>query len=109
MGCFSFMCKECGSAILSDSFNGDYVRLFLLKDEKVIDEMEGQYDFYGRVFGEDMESIHWKLPWNEVCDLMFKKDKGNGIAAIHSECFEKIPITRSEDDPNQGWGEDWND
>ena len=43
MGCFSFMCKECDTSIRSDSFSGELVKLFLLKDGKVIQEMEGEY------------------------------------------------------------------
>ena len=122
MGCFSFMCKECGKAILSDSFSGQEVKLFLLKDGKVIQEMEGQYDSYGRVFDNEMNTVYWNDPnpdtplkgdkeedteiWHRVCDLMFKPDKSNGIAAIHSKCYrECVPVTRSEDDPNQGWGD----
>lgn len=117
MGCFSFMCKECGKPILSNSFRGQRVKLFLLKKGKVAEEMEGEYDSYGRVFidasqREDvehslMDSKEWEIDWSDVCDLMFDHDKSNGIAAIHSKCFTgEIPVTRSEDDPNQGWGED---
>jgi len=113
MGCFSFMCKECGKPINSDSFIGDNVRLTLLDKGKAIEEMQGQYDSYGRVFGEDGESIEWKKPWNEVCDLMFDSNRGCGIAAVHVLCINERhlnnpnykPIERSEDDPNQGWGE----
>lgn len=107
MGCFSFMCKECGRPILSNSFSGQRVKLFLLKHGKVIQKMEGEYDSYGRVFDKHKEtSILWKKDWNTVCDLMFDDDHSNGIAAIHSKCFTgKIPKTRSDDDPNQGWGE----
>jgi len=37
---------------------------------------------------------------------MFNDNEGDGIAAIHSRCFKGIiPKTQSEDDPNQGWGE----
>jgi len=111
MGCFSFLCKESGKAVLSNSFTGDKVRLYLLKDGKVIDAMCGDYDSYGRVFkdvpydGTLRESIKWDLPWEEVCDLMFLPDTSNGIAAIlESEWSGKIPTTRSENDPNQGWG-----
>ncbi len=150
MGCFSWMCKECGKAVLSTSFEGQRVKLFLLKDGKVIQEMEGDYDSYGRVFKDGTqdpsvkhslrESVHWKEPfpdkrfrdthpdpfverslqasidaldavdddreaWSKVCDLMFSKNPANGIAAIHSKCFTgEVPTTKSDDDPNQGWG-----
>ena len=105
MGCFSFKCKESGKPIASSSFDGDGCRLFLLKDGKVIEEMAGQYDSYGRVFDKNNDSFEWKTPWDEVCDLMFDPNPNNGIAAV-LECHftGEIPTTRSQDDPNQGWG-----
>jgi len=108
MGCFSFICQKCKQPILSNSFVGQPVKLSLLKDGIIIEEMEGEYDSYGRVFKPgNKESINWSIPWNDVCDLMFHKEKNNGIAAIHSKCDEgEIPTKRSKDDPNQGWGED---
>jgi len=108
MGCFSFMCEECGKPVLSNSFRGQSVKLYLLKDSKVIESMEGEYNSYGAVFTEDHnDSIDWATPWDNVCDLMFDSDKSNGIAAVHSKCFcGVIPTFRSDDDPNQGWGED---
>lgn len=46
------------------------------------------------------------MPWTDVCDLLFNDDESNGIAAIHTRCYSgNTPITRSEDDPNQGDGE----
>ena len=107
MGCFSFICKESGLPVASDSFSGDAVRLYLLKNGKVIEEMRGHYDSYGRVFKDKQceDYFEWKMDWNEACDLMFAKDKSNGIAAVLEKYFtDKIPTTRSEDDPNQGWG-----
>ena len=108
MGCFSFMCKECGEAILSNSFRGQQVELFLLKNGVVIEHMGGEYDSYGRVFKPDFsDSIYWDMDWDDVVDLMFHQNESNGIAAIHTKCFrDSMPTTRSEDDPNQGWGED---
>jgi len=107
MGCFSFMCQKCGKAILSNSFTGQPVKLFLLKDGVVIEQMEGEYDSYGRVFDKNKESIKWNMSWDDVCNLMFRKERSNGLAAIHSKCYkEEIPSKRSDDDPNQGWGED---
>ena len=50
MGCFSFICKESGLPVASSSFDGDDCRLYLLKNGKVIEEMHGHYDSYGRVF-----------------------------------------------------------
>jgi hypothetical protein len=50
MGCFSYMCKECDKPVLSTSFAGQDVWLFLLKDGKVVQQMDGEYDSYGRCF-----------------------------------------------------------
>jgi hypothetical protein len=106
MGCFSFVCKESGLPVASDSFSGDAVRMYLLKDGEVIEEMRGHYDSYGRVFTADKEdSFQWSLEWGDVCDLMFTKNEGDGIAVILEKYFTgNIPTTRSESDPNQGWG-----
>jgi hypothetical protein len=72
MGCFSFICKESGLPVASSSFSGDACRLYLLKDGKVIEEMKGHYDSYGRVFKKNNdESFEWKMDWGEVCELMF--------------------------------------
>ena len=106
MGCFSFICKESGLPVASSSFDGDAVRMYLLKDGKVLEEMRGHYDSYGRVFTADKEdSFEWKMKWGEVVDLMFHKDESNGVAVILEKYFNNtIPTTRSEGDPNQGWG-----
>ena len=108
MGCFSFLCKVCGEPINSDSFKGENVRLSLLNKGKVVEEMQGQYDSYGRVFDENGESIEWDKPWDEVCDLMFDGGRSSGIHAAHAICLEFIPnykpVERSDDDPDQGWG-----
>ena len=75
--------------------------------------MYGNYDSYGRVFTKDgmdkmpPESFEWKLDWNECCNLMFDKDKSNGIALIHDAYWKEgdpYPVERSDGDPNQGWG-----
>jgi hypothetical protein len=108
MGCFSFLCKESGLPVASDSFSGDAVRMYLLRNGKLIEEMRGHYDSYGRVFKDSTyeESFEWKTDWNEVCDLMFTKNKGDGIAVVLEKYFTgNIPTTRSEGDRNQGWGE----
>jgi len=107
MGCFSFICKESGLPVASSSFDGDACRLYLLKNGKVIEEMRGHYNSYGRVFTDSTfeNSFEWKMDWYDVCDLMFDNDDSNGIAVILEKYFEgNIPTTRSEDDPNQGWG-----
>lgn len=106
MGCFSFVCKESGLPVASDSFSGDAVRMYLLKGGKVLEEMRGHYDSYGRVFTADKEdSFEWKMEWGDVVDLMFDKDESNGVAVILEKYFVgNIPTTRSEGDPDQGWG-----
>ena len=105
MGCFSFLCKETNESILSSSFSGDAVHLFLLKDGKVIEKMYGNYDSYGGVFDGGGDSFEWTTEWCEVCNLMFDEEHNNGIAAILDVAFTgQIPTTRSEADPNQGWG-----
>ena len=115
MGCFSFICKESGKPVASSSFDGDACRLYLLKDGKVIEEMRGHYDSYGRVFGSfkdpkdtsmtDTTSFEWDTPWGDVCDLIFDSNEGNGIAVVLEKYFNgTIPTTKSKDDPNQGWG-----
>ena len=108
MGCFSFLCKESGLPVASDSFSGDAVRMYLLRNGKLIEEMRGHYDSYGRVFNDSTyeESFEWKTDWDEVCDLMFTKNKSDGIAVVLEKYFTgTIPTTRSEGDRNQGWGE----
>jgi hypothetical protein len=108
MGCFSFICKESGLPVASSSFDGDACRMYLLRNGNVIEEMRGHYDSYGRVFTKDKEdSFQWSLEWGEVCDLMFTDNEGDGIAVILEKYFSgNIPTTRSESDPNQGWGEE---
>jgi hypothetical protein len=106
MGCFSFICKESGLPVASSSFDGDACRMYLLRDGNVIEEMRGHYDSYGRVFTADKEdSFQWSLEWGDVCDLMFTKNEGDGIAVILEKYFTgNIPTTQSESDPDQGWG-----
>jgi hypothetical protein len=113
MGCFSYICKKSGEPILSTSFSGDAVYLFLLKDGKVIEEMYGNYDSYGRVFGTeesknehlDNESFGWEHEWGSCIDLHFNDKNDDGFAAILAEFYDGVhPTTISEDDPNQGWG-----
>jgi hypothetical protein len=106
MGCFSFMCKESGLPVASSSFDGDAVRLYLLKDGEVIEEMVGHYDSYGRVFNGKDDSFEWEMGWSDVCDLMFNTNEGDGIAVVLERHFNgRIPTTQSDSDPDQGWGE----
>lgn len=117
MGCFSFICQKSGRPVNSTSFKGDRVHLFLLKNGKVIEHMYGNYDSYGRVFSNkkepedtsltDATSFDWKMEWGDVVDLMFDPDCSNGIAAILGPYWKEgdpYPTSRSEDDPDQGWG-----
>jgi hypothetical protein len=107
MGCFSFICKESGLPVASSSFDGDAVRLYLLKNGEVIEEMRGHYDSYGRVFKDKTceDSFEWKMEWGDVCDLMFNSNDGDGIAVVLEKYFTgDIPKTKSMDDPDQGWG-----
>lgn len=116
MGCFSFKCKKCGTGINSSSFEGEHVHMFLMEDGKVIEQMSGEYNSYGRVFIDNTQdstvshklrkSQEWSKKWSEVCNLMFNDNPNSGIAAIHTTCMPKgyIPKTTSDQDPNQGWG-----
>jgi hypothetical protein len=101
MGSFSFKCKESNKAI-SD---GDACRIYLLKDGKVLEEMRGHYDTFGRVEDGSFGSLEWNMPWRDICDLMFDDNDGNGLALVLEKYFKnKIPTTISEDDSSQGWG-----
>ncbi len=115
MGCFSFICKISKKPVLSTSLGGDAVNLFLLKNGKVVEHMMGNYDSYGRVFQMKktlpsdliLISHEWNMDWDNVVDLMFKDDPHNGICAILAPFWtegDPYPTTRSEADPNQGWG-----
>lgn len=104
MGCFSFICQGCKTGVNSETFSGERVHLWLLKDGKPIEHMEGQYDSYGRVIDDDGNDIEWSMPWHDVCELMHNVKKDDGIAAIHSACFDgNVPTVQSEGDPEQGW------
>jgi hypothetical protein len=108
MGCFSYICKECGKPILSNSFSGQECRLYRLEEGVVQQEMRGEYDSYGRTFTPDMKDSHqWRGSWAEHVDAHFDGGEGTGFAAVHEKCFTgTVPTTKSDDDPNQGWGED---
>jgi hypothetical protein len=127
MGCFSFKCLECGRGVLSSSFSGEPVHLFLLKKGKVLQQMTGEYNSYGAVFIDKTQregvkhdlrnSVEWndpspddsgRDPWHKICDLMHdKEDFTGGIAAVHVACYKgELPTIRSPRDPNQGWGDE---
>lgn len=106
MGCFSYICQECGESIQSSSFTGDHCKLFLLKDGKVLEEMTGLYNSYGAVFKDKSdESLTWLMDWGEICDLDFNGNDADGIAAFHTKCWTgDDPTHKSDWDPDQGWG-----
>jgi len=90
MGCFSFLCKICGEPINCDGFVGEHVNLFLLEKGKVVEQLTGQYDSYGRVFDDAGNSVDWKsYPWSNygedekaektICDVMSDKRIDTGI------------------------------
>ena len=71
--------------------------------------MKGRYNSYGAVFTKSLKkSKEWKkMDWSDIVDLHFDGDEANGIAAWHTKCYDgSVPTTQSEDDPNQGWGDD---
>ena len=86
MGCFSFICNECKKPVNSDSFQGEMVKLFLLQDGKVIQEMEGEYDSYGRVFIDGTQD---------------KTVKHALRKSVQWDCPELHAIVKAEKDPNQ--------
>ena len=131
MGCFSYLCKECGKGIRSAGVDGDECIIFLLSDGQAIEKMEGRYNSYGGVFeykGKHEYFLHAKISsnpntserrdlngsfewkhskWEHLIDMHFNKNPSDGFAAYHKECFDGVlPTTQSGDDPNQGWGED---
>lgn len=86
MGCFSFLCKECNKPVNSDSFEGEMVKLFLLKDGKVIQQMEGEYDSYGRVFIDGTQDTTVKHPLRK---------------SLQWDCPELHEMVRNEKNPHQ--------
>ena len=106
MGCFSFICSECGEPINADEISGEHCILSLLQDNKVIEDMKGSYSGYGTVLSPNGEGEEWKMCWDDVCDLMFKTGSSDGINARHSDCAsDSKPTDCSDNDPEQGWGE----
>lgn len=91
---------------MSDSFGGDRVHLYLLKNGKVLESMHGNYDSYGRVFDSRGEGMEWKMPWGEVCELMFNNSAEDGIALVLDRVHDSNnpPTTQSQQCGSQGWG-----
>lgn len=104
MGCFSFMCLKSGMPVVDSA----PVRLFLLKDGRVLEHMHGNYDHYGTVYDGKGSSLRWKMPWSDVCQqLLFTPCPITGMAAILDEHWDgEVPVRCSEDDPDQGCGGD---
>ena len=124
MGQFSFKCKNCDKDVLHGGYDdGHLVHLYLLDDGKVIEEMEGTYDGYGRVHGGE-----WEMPWSDsdltdeqrvdsrrsaiapiktICGLWLNDGRPqDGLAAVHVKCMDgTIPTTQSDGADNQGWDE----
>lgn len=54
MGCFGYICKECGTAIRGDVHNGgENCVLIHVRHGKEIGRVEGHYDEYGRVVEQE--------------------------------------------------------
>lgn len=115
MGCFSFMCKECGTSIRSDSVSGEMVRLFLLKDGKVIQEMEGEYDSYGTVFkpktsivskvlNKGRDSFKWDCP--EIREAIKGKERKIKVIGLEHTMWHAVTdlISKGEGYRNPGYG-----
>tara|TARA_R110000737_G_scaffold345715_2_gene374578 strand:- start:1875 stop:2390 length:516 start_codon:yes stop_codon:yes gene_type:complete len=112
MGCFSYMCLECGEPILSNSFSGQEVKLWFLKNGVVQESMQGQYSSYGTVFKEGVRTCQdWSMDWVESVQDHFSPDSSEGYAAVHTKCLVEgyVPEFCSDDDPNQGWGSEEDD
>ncbi len=115
MGEFSWICKECGENVR----DGDHVIFMSMLDGQIIEWMQGYNTNYGNVEDKDKNIIDWKvMSWNNMVDLdcmdcfgteeeleeMKEEISKNGMVAIHSKCWTgKVPTTKSERDPNQGW------
>jgi len=133
MGMFSYFCKMSGRQVRSDIFktvDENTVRMYLLKNGEVIEEMRGRYSGYGDIeegtctyhtikndkgfsvnvlskkYNAERDVSNWQwADWDGICDnFLFSGDDSTGIAVIlESEFRGCIPNTVSEDDPDQGW------
>lgn len=95
MGCFSFKCLECGQGVNSTSFQGELVKLFLLQDGKIIQQMEGEYDSYGTVFmdGTQDSSVQHSLRLSHKWDC----------PELRQLALEEDPEA-NVNDPDELWG-----
>jgi hypothetical protein len=108
MGQFSYKCKVCDEPVNAAYSVGEFCTIYRLENGKVVDQMAGEYDSYGRVHtpGNEDDCIEWKGDWSELVSLHFNSDLSTGFAIIHERCVStEPPTTISQIDPNQGWGE----
>lgn len=107
MGCFSYLCNDCGHPINSDSYSGEHCILMVVEDGEVLEWMQGQYNSYGRVFMDGLaDSYEWTVKdWSDIVNMHFGMNS-DGISAYHSKCFDGDMSNESdsENDPEQGWG-----
>lgn len=134
MGMFSYMCRISGEQIRSDLDGSDdcknVVRLYYLKNGKVVEEMHGLYNGYGAVEPEyqtfhciydengnptnvlDKNKEHdsnmelWlSEDWGDMVTVHFNNSKSDGFCAVLEGYVgnKYSPTKISEDDPNQGW------
>lgn len=107
MGCFSFLCKECGRGILSSSFDGEPVTLYLLHNGKVIEQMEGEYDSYGRVFEPgNNDSYKWKANINPGQTDILSKEVMDMVRKHSPEEQESI-LKSLKESSEQKKGDSW--
>ena len=54
MGCFGYICKECGTSIRGNCFTGGEKCVMIhVRHGKEMGRVEGHYDEYGRVIEQD--------------------------------------------------------
>jgi hypothetical protein len=108
MGQFSYECKVCDEPVNANHIRGEQCTIYRLENGKVVQQMTGEYDSYGRVHSSDNEDgcVHWEGDWSTLVDLHFNPDMSTGFAITHTRCdAAKLPTTISQIDPNQGWGD----
>jgi hypothetical protein len=126
MGMFSYMCEVTGQQVRMY----DKVRLYLLKEGQVVEEMRGHYNGYGS--SDDLSEHHeyrdesgvmvpvtedmiakiemlgdpWVTDeWNELVNMHFDEEQPDSGFACALECnvyANYIPKSISENDPEQG-------
>jgi hypothetical protein len=116
MGCFSYLCNECGKGILSNSFRGEQVKLFYIKGGKIVEEMEGEYDSYGSVFIDGTQRKDVKHPLRECKEWKHENDIKKAFhvkwAAQQDKYYKKTFAELGIEDPyplppieyNNDWG-----